>query len=372
MKNPVGKKMIHVVLLTALAGCGNSSDVISRTGDFESSVPDDRVQPLGFSITDYPTFEDLTSLFRKCHAESEKIYNGDGSWGKGYGDRFDPPVYHPLVRDTARRVLGYIDAYHSTGEAIYKQRAREGLEYLLKVQRTDGQFIWWYGDPKKGTVGGGSSLYVTGIPAAALIEGYKFFKDKKYLAAANKACDYICTVPDERGSHPRVFSVTNANYNLFASWALAVNYEVTGNEYYLDRAQRFAWSAIYKQLPSGMWSDEHNQKICYHGIIMRGLATLLSVMPENDAHRAQIQKATFKALNHFIRRQQPDGKTLTMASGRNAAWDAFSSQSIAIISMRLNWPVSDSLHLAAKGATASSYHIMTVGSLMRAYKQAER
>lgn len=359
--------VIYVALLTVVAGCGNNLDVVLRTGDFESPVRDYRVQPLGFKVAGYPTFEELVSEFKRVHQESEKIYNGDGSWGKGYGDQFKPPVYHPLVRHTARRVLGYIDAYHATGEKTYKQRAREGLEYLLKEQRDDGQFIWWRGP--KGRTGGGSSLYVTAIPAAAFIKGYKLFKDKRYLEAANKACDYICTVPDERGSHPHVFVNTNANYNLFASWALAVNYEVTGNEYYLDRAQRFAWSVIYKQLPSGMWSDDHNQRIWYHGIILRGLATLLAVMPEDDPHRHKIQNATYKALNHLRSRQKADGGMIFGPEDpkKSILGNSQPTQAVTIISMRLNWPVTDSLRLAAKGVKGSGC-IMGIGSLMRAYK----
>jgi hypothetical protein len=360
--------VIFVVLPAVVAGCGNNSDVVLRTGDFKTTVSDNRVQPLGFEVADCPTFEELIREFKRAHEQSEKIYNGDGSWGKGYGDQFKPPVYHPLVRHTARRVLGYIDAYHATGEKTYEQRAKEGLEYLLKEQRDDGQFVWWR-EPK-GRTGGGGSLYVTAIPAVGFIEGYKLFKDKRYLEAANKACDYICTVPDERGSHPHVFVNTNANYNLFAGWALAVNYEVTGNEYYLDRAQRFAWSVIYKQLPSGMWSDEHNQAIWYHGIILRGLATLLAVIPENDPHRHKIQKATYKALNHLRARQKADGSMIFgPGDPKRSIWgNSQPTQAIAIISMRLNWPVKDSLDLAAKGARGGG-DIMTIGGLLRAYKR---
>ena len=367
---PRAKMMMTVVLCAATAmadvGCGLTADGVPAADRYRAAVPDDRVQPLGFKVTDYPTFEELAGEFKRAHQRSEKIRNSDGSWSKGYGDRFDPPVYHPLARDTARRVLGYIDAHLVTGEAIYRQRAKEGLEYLLKEQQPDGQFIWWR-EPK-GRTGGGSSLYVTAIPAAAFVEGYKLFKDKRYLEAANKACDYICTVPIERGIPPRVFTDTNANYNLFASWALAANYEVTKNDFYLDRAQSFAWSVTYKQLPSGMWSDEHNQEVGYQEIIVRGLATLLSVMPEDDPHRYNIEKATYRALNHLRLRQKPDGSIIFRPGGSRTKRRA---RAFGIVALRLNWPVMDSVRLAAKGVRGNG-GIMGIGSLMRAYKCARK
>ena len=360
------KVMITVALcaavLTTSVGCG-----AAPARKYEAAVTDGRVQPLGFEVTGYPTFEELAREFNRAHQQSEKIRNPNGSWGKGRGN----PPRHPMMRITARKVLGYIDAYHATGEKIYKQRAKEGLEYILQEQLLDGQFVSWRGDPPIGRIGGGGSLYETSIPAAALIEGYRLLMDKRYLDAANKACDYICTVPIERGEHPHVLSGTNANYSLFASWALAANYEVTKNEFYLDRATSFAWTAIYGQLPSGMWSDEHNQIIYYHGIILRGLATLLSVMPEDNPHRHKIEKATYKALNHLRARQTPDGTMIHKPNETRTRWDSTSAGAIGIVVMRLNWPVTDSVRLAAKGAKGSG-SIMGIGSLLRAYKRTRK
>lgn len=358
---------LGATVLIGGAGCDIAADDLSVVGKYKAAVPDDCVQPLGFKVAEYPTFEELAAAFKRAHQQSEKIYNGDGSWGKGYGDRVKPPVYHPLVRHTARRVLGYIDAYLATGVAIYKQRAKEGLEYLLKEQQSDGHFIWWHEPKPRVRVGEGTTLYVTAIPAAAFVEGYKLFKDKKYLEAANKACDYICTVSAERGAHPHVFVNTNAHCNLFASWALAVNYKVTRNEFYLDRAIHFAWTVIYRQLPSGMLYGSHDEHVCYHGAILRGLAMLLSVMPKDDPHRHKIKKATYRALNHLRARQRADGYMLLRPKGRYG-WRSRPTCALGVIVTQLDWEVMDSLRLAAKGARGSG-GIMATGSLMRAYKQ---
>jgi len=353
-----------------------TSKVLNGAAD---AVPDDHVISFSFKVTNYPSFEDLAKEFQRYHKKSEKIRNADGSWGKGYGDLVKPPIHHPLIRDTARRVIGYIDAYLATGEEIYKQRAKEGLEYLLKEQQPDGQFIWWYGDPKKGRLGGGASLYVTGIPTVAFLKGYKLFKDKRYLAAANKACDYLCTVSND----------SNANYNLFASWALATNYKITGKKSYLKRAIEFALYAINKkgsgyQLPSGGWSDSHNQAIWYHGIILRGLATLLAAMPKDEPNYTKIRKATYKALNHLINRQLPDGKMLFKPHYKRAGWRvSFAAQALAIVATHLGWDVKDAVRLAAKGIVHGHQnprgmrdergdYTMAIGSLMQAYKKIEQ
>ncbi len=337
--------------------------------DWSAAVPDDRVEPLGFKVGTYPTSKELAQEFERYHQQSEKLRNADGSWGSGYGKAVKPPVFHPLVRDMARRILAYIDAYQVTQKAIYRQRAKEGLDYLLKEQQPDGQFIWWYGDPVKGRKGGGASLYVTAIPTAALVEGYKLTKDPRYLAAANKAAEHMCGVPNVR----------NANYNLFATWGLAANYEVTKNDRYLQRSTEFALHAIKGQLPSGMWSDSHNQKVWYHGIILRGLVKLLSVMPDDHPARPKIRQATYRTLNQLRLRQTPDGRMhITPSDKSKLGWNGLSAQSLAMTAYELKWPVEDYVHLTAKGISSRTPEddqrggtIMGIGSLMRAYRSME-
>ena len=320
--------------------------------DWSAPVPDDRIQPLNFEVTDWRTQAELIQKFESSHSGSEKIYNGDGSWGTGYSGQ-------PLIRDTSRRVLGYIDAYRVTGKSIYKQRAKEGLDYLLLEQNPDGHFTEWQAGGANH--GGGAYFYETGIAEAALIEGYKLFNKQSYLDAAKKA---------GQSHHKKVSG--NANYRMFGAWGDASVYEVTGEQYYLDGAINHALYAVRNvggsgyQLPSGGWSDDHNQIIWYHGIITRGLVKLLSVMPTDHSNYDDIEKATYKAMNHLRLRQLEDGKWLFESSdSAKHHWSGNCAQSVSMAITELNWPVEDSLHLASKGMGTGS--IIAVGSMLRAY-----
>jgi len=359
--------LVLIISLVAMA-------CVESATDWSAPVSDDHIQPLSFEVPDWPPYEELVFEFEFFHEESEKIYNDDGSWGCGYCGAYGGEG-HPLCRDTARRVLGYIDAYHVTGREIYKQRAQEGLDYLVQEQLPDGQWKWWYGPG--GRTGGTSSLYVTSIPAVALIEGYKLFNNQSYLNAARKACDYLRDYPQ--------LVAWNANYDLFAAWALATYYELTGEQSYLDRAISFALSGINTppsyQLPSGGWSDAHNQEIWYHGIITRGFVVLHSVMPEENPNYADIQEATYKAMNHLRLRQTENGLILTYPSDTSSrTWSSQPAQAISMAVMQLNLPMEDSLRLTAKGLLildsipSSNYDwmvahgdfIMAIGSLLKA------
>jgi len=187
--------------------------------------------------------------------------------------------------------------------------------------------------------------------------------------------------------HQESEKIRNANYNLFAAWGLAADYEITKKKPYLDRATEFALHAIGKtgsgrQLPSGGWSDRHNQAIWYHAIILRGLATLLSVMPDDHPHRTEIQNATYKALNHLRSRQTATGGWLQRPGDEVGEVLAHPLHALGVITIRLDWPVADSLDLAAKGVIdperkvspenrndeVRGQYIMAMGSLLRAYK----
>ena len=136
-------------------------------------------------------------------------------------------------------------------------------------------------------------MYEGGLAGLALIKGYTFFNDIRYLEASNRLCDYFRTID---GS-------VNANYNAFATMALAANYTITDNENYLNKALYFMDTTTSFQLDSGMWADDHNQYIYYHGIITRSLVQLMNALPDSNPKKEVIRQALYKALNH-IRRSQ--------------------------------------------------------------------
>lgn len=142
-------------------------------------------------------------------------------------------------------------------------------------------------------------MYESGLAGLALIKGYVFFQSSDpgaaadYLTASTLLCDYFLTID---GS-------VNANFNAFATLALSANYAITGNDDYLDQALYFIDTILSFQLDSGMWADDHNQFVYYHGIITRGLVQLMNALPDSNPKKEVIKHALYKALNH-IRRSQ--------------------------------------------------------------------
>ena len=377
-------KKVFLVLVISLVVMGSVASAWTDWGliDWTAPVPDDHIQALDFEVTTWPTFEELTQKFEVVHQYKEGYYNGDGSWGCGYCGG-EGGGNKPLIRVTGLNVLGYISAYRATGIAIYKQRAQEGLDYLVQEQQPNGQWVWWY--TLEGiTTPNGESLYVSGIPTAALCEGYKLFNNESYKNAAKKGADYLSSVLIHE----------NANYDLFAAWGLGQYYEITGEQWYLNRAKEFALYAIFEQgtapgdgphagilLPSGYWSDGHNGgEIWYKGICTRCLIVLLSVMPTSDPDYTKIEEAAYKTLNHLRLTQRADGKLLLSpsydypwhASESYWYWDGHCGHAFGMAKVRLNWPVMDSIRAMANSAPNSDplphgRVLLTLGTFLEAY-----
>jgi len=244
-----------------------------------------------------PKVEQIRKRFLLCHRLMEGVYNGDGSWGKGYSTWSSlnrPECRHPLVRWTGRPVLAYLIAHRVQPDALYLKRAKEGLEWLLKEQTPSGAYKWYW------TPGGsvdGNSLYDTAIAGRALAAGHEQFKLKRYLDASAKAARWAMAMPVSG----------NANYNFFTVWHQAAHYRLTKDKAVLASAVDRAVRTLKNQLPNGMWSDHHNQQINYHSIITRGLVELLSVMPPDHPQREAVRVGAMRAVNHVIAEQAADG-----------------------------------------------------------------
>ena len=108
-------------------------------------------------------------------------------------------------------------------------------------------------------------------------------KDERFKIAAIKAADWAIGRP----------VVTNWNYNSFIVLLLAETYRITGDEKYLVSARKKALLGVLPgQLTEGprrgRWADPHNARPPYHYIMVRGLASLAAVMPEDDGELPKI------------------------------------------------------------------------------------
>lgn len=161
-------------------------------------------------------------------------------------------------------------------------RSFEVSERFLAGLEKSGQLTsvvrkgWVSADP----VEDGGLQFDNGLGGCALLELFAATKDRRYLDGAKKAADWAASAP----------VVPNWNYNSFSLQLLAQAYEATREERYLVAARRkFLIGVQPGQLVDGprvgRWADAHNARPAYHYIMVRALASLVVVMPKDDAER---------------------------------------------------------------------------------------
>ena len=138
----------------------------------------------------------------------------------------------------------------------------------------------------------GGLQFDNGLAGVALVHLFEVTSDDRYKQAAIRAADWTIS--------RRV--VTNWNYNSFSVFLLAETYRITGDEKYLASARK---KALLGLLPGqltegprrGRWADPHNARPPYHYIMVRGLASLAAVMPQDDLDQPRIVECLRLALS---------------------------------------------------------------------------
>lgn len=130
-----------------------------------------------------------------------------------------------------------------------------------------------------------------GLAGVALLHLYEATRDERYRESALRGADWVVG--------RRV--VTNWNYNSFSVYLLAEAYRVSRDERYLAAAKlKTRLGLLPGQLSSGpragRWADPHNARPAYHYIMVRALAALAAVLPEQDADRPAIVESLRLAL----------------------------------------------------------------------------
>lgn len=298
-----------------------------------------------YEITESPTLDELLALFDDYHRQSEEMYKGDGVWADG------------AVRNTSRRVLGYVDADYDSPRIV------AGLERLCKYEY-DG-------------------FYDGGLAAAALARGSVHTKIRKYIHPAIAFCNQMRDKPASNSPNMDGF----AAFGMMET-ARAVDKEIDVS--YLLAARRMMWVNILDQLPNGTWALKKDQQIWYHSIVTRGLISLLSILPKTFFHHNKksgqadkFRPATLLAVNHIVSRMKSDGTFEIDIGSPVNRWDPSSTVTLAMAYTELDLPIFDAVRLAAKGTKTVSVHpddnyfqrrgsyIMALGSLIKAYRKAE-
>lgn len=206
-------------------------------------------------------------------------------------------------------------------------KANDGAEFLLQAQRQAGQGLYPFPAMRNGKgrpfevaeafmrraeragqlesiiqngwlvndLGDGGLQFDNGEAGVAVLHLYEVTRQPKLLASAIQSADWA-------SEQPVVF---NWNYNSFTVYLLAETYRVTHDPSYLKEAKS---RALLGLLPgqlrdgkyTGRWLDPHNARPAYHYIMIRGLLSLLEVLPDNDLDRPAILdsiRLAFRARN---------------------------------------------------------------------------
>ncbi|CAG1013102.1 hypothetical protein BURC_00341 [Burkholderiaceae bacterium] len=275
--------------------------------------------------------------FVRLHAASERIYDGDGSWGsRRYG-------YRMPLRDVAWRAEVYADlARRAEGApaSLYKQRAAEAVGHLLAAQEQCGSGVFGFpADVQNPEFGGIVRAALTSCPScargawivslpgrhvselyydhghalAAVVRVHELTADQKLLPAIRRAADWALDKP----------LTANVNYLSSLSLGLSSAFRATGDPRYLDMAVDLHRRGILPFIgASGAAKDPHNAKLEYHGFIVSGLANLLAVLPEGHPYRTVTARALDATTAHMAARglAEPGAYGATWPGTNLMAW----------------------------------------------------
>lgn len=137
----------------------------------------------------------------------------------------------------------------------------------------------------------GGLQFDNGLGGVALIELFQLTGEPRFRSGAIAAADWAVARP----------CVPNWNYNSFSVHLLARAFAMTGDTRHLEAAREKTRLGI---LPgqlitgprSGRWMDAHNARPAYHYLLIRGLLSLLAVLPEDAPDRPIVARAIQQAM----------------------------------------------------------------------------
>lgn len=146
-------------------------------------------------------------------------------------------------------MLHYLDYEKSAGRRHpdWEQKIQKLLDMLLDLQREDGSFPRKFRDDYSIVDESGGSTPSATLP---LVMGYKYFKDKRYLACAKRTASYLEDVLISKADY---FSSTlDANcedkeaslYAATATYYLALNTKGQERQHYADLTRKAAYFAL--------------------------------------------------------------------------------------------------------------------------------
>lgn len=160
---------------------------------------------------------------------------------------------------------GWIRLHQATGDAVWAERAKFALQWLIDHQSPGYNGACWgnhfdYQSRSFYLPKNMPTIVWTSLIGHAFLDGYDHFKDEKYLQIAVSACEHIMKdldkYPDGEGTCisyiPGAKSLVH-NANTLGGSLLARTYAHNGNESYRELAQKAIQYTAQYQRPDASW-----------------------------------------------------------------------------------------------------------------------
>ena len=235
---------------------------------------------------------------------------------------------YPAIRDASFFIQGhihmYLTGYNSTRN---ETKMKDGIDYLLNEQikkgKNAGGNIWWLKRKNPSSLDMSKNKcddYETSHALAVLSEYYLSnynYRRTEVLAAIELSVKFMTTRVSYDNSKRKLLHVNNNTRGL-ALWSLSLAYKATKNGKILNLVKEITRLLIKDQSTDGQWRTggkeepadisgngikvvlQHDQKIFYHFMALRGLVETFSILADNDPDKKAVYEAINKALNHVI------------------------------------------------------------------------
>ena len=257
-----------------------------------------------------------SDFYESCQNEFEVGKN------QYYGSR-------PKYRHASKQIRAMIQLYnrYNTSLVVFdKLKVRNmitmGLDYLIDSQNIDGTYNNWDYRPDKwvpnylGEIPSNHNethLYEAAYALATMCDGYMFY-DKHTNISYSRTNDLLNAITLTANRLLTEFNecIDNSNFRALLAWSLSKAYKVTHDCNYLERAKFHSSYLIDLQVNTGtcegMWqtggsegNHEHDTRIWYHAIILRGLIETFDVTPNTaSTFKNRLANSIKRGINHVI------------------------------------------------------------------------
>ena len=163
-----------------------------------------KAQPIGAAS------EHLRSAVEWLQLAQDRAANGGVSYGYSVRGGWRPAY----IETSGYILITFFDVAKRWADAQLRERAVRAGQWLTQVQRQDGSFA----NPRFGTSG---IVFDTGQVLLGLVRAFDETQDESFLAAAERAADWLVQVSDSSGRWTRcTYRGVPHAYNTRVAWAL--------------------------------------------------------------------------------------------------------------------------------------------------------